>query len=65
MNFRKMTSNKHVDLRKIEKIVRSNYYPEDISKDKGKKANLRKSCKNFKIIDQHLTSSRRKRRMIT
>ena len=31
------------------------YYPEDISNDKGKKANFRKSCKNFKIVDGHLT----------
>ena len=27
-----MTSNKHVDLKKIENFVRSKYYPEDISK---------------------------------
>lgn len=60
MNFRKMTSNKHFDLRKIEKNVRSNYDPENTSKVKGKKANLRKPCKNFKIVYQHLTSKRKK-----
>ena len=60
MNFRKMTSNKHFGLRKIEKNVRSNYYPENTSKVKGKKSNLRKSCKNFKIVYQHLTSKRKK-----
>ena len=55
-----MTSNKHFGLRKIEKNVRSNYYPENTSKVKGKKSNLRKSCKNFKIVYQHLTSKRKK-----
>ena len=55
MNFRQMASNKHVDLRKTENFVRSKCYPEDISKDKGKKANFTKSCKNFKIADGHLT----------
>ena len=30
-------------------------YPEDISNDKGKKGNFRNSCKNFKIVDGHLT----------
>ena len=46
-DFRKMANNKHVDLKKMESFVRSKCYPEDISKDKGKKANFRKSCKNF------------------
>ena len=50
-----MASNKNVDLRKIANFVRSKYYPEDISKDKGKKANFRKSCKSFKTVDGHLT----------
>ena len=45
MNFRKMASNKHVDMRKIENFVRS----------KGKTATFRKHCKNFKIIDEILT----------
>ena len=49
-----MASNKHVDLRKMQNFVRSKYYPEDMSKDKGKKANSRKSYKNSKIIDGHL-----------
>ena len=55
INFRKIASNKHVHLRKIESFVRSKHYPEDISKDKDKKANFRKSWKNFKIVDRHLT----------
>ena len=49
-----MASTKHVDLRKIENFVSSKWHPEDISKDK-KKANFSKSCKNFKIVDGHLT----------
>ena len=44
INFRKMACNKHVDLRRIENSVRS----------KGKAANSRKTCKNFKIIDEIL-----------
>ena len=45
-----MASNKHVDLRKLENFVRS----------KGKKANFRKPCKNFKIVDEHLTYKRKR-----
>ena len=45
MNFRKMASNRHVDMRKIENFVRS----------KGKTATFRKPCKNFKIFDEILT----------
>ena len=44
-----MASNNQADLKKIENFVRSKCYPEDISKDKEKKATFRKSCKNFKI----------------
>ena len=44
INFRKMASNKHVELRKVENFVRS----------KGKTANFRKPCKNFKIVDEIL-----------
>ena len=39
-NFRKMASNKHVFLKRKENFVRSKCFPEDISKDKGKKANF-------------------------
>ena len=51
----KNSNNKHVDFRKTENFVRSKCYPKDKSKDKGEKANFRKSCKNFKIVDGHLT----------
>ena len=40
-----MASNKYVDLRKLENFVRS----------KGKRANFRKPCKKFNIVDEHLT----------
>ena len=50
-----MANNKHIDLRKIRNFVRRKSYPEDISKNKGKKANFGNSSKNFKIIDGHLT----------
>ena len=39
-----MACNKHVDLRRIENLVRS----------KGKIVNFRKTCKNFKIVDEIL-----------
>ena len=45
-----MASNKHLVLRKTGNSVRSKCYPEDVSNDKGRKANFRKSCKNFQIF---------------
>ena len=45
-----MASNKHVDSRKIENIVRS----------KGKTANFRKTYKSFKIVDEILTQRGKK-----
>ena len=56
-----MANNKHIDFRKIKNFVRSKSYPEDISKNKGKKANFGKSSKNFKIIDGHLTYKGKRR----
>ena len=49
-----MASNKYVDLRKTEKFVMIKCYSEDIPKDKAKKSNVRKSLKNFKVVDWHL-----------
>ena len=40
-----MTKNKHVDLRKIDNLIRS----------KGKTANFRKPWKNVEIVDEILT----------
>ena len=56
-----MANNKHIDFRKIKNFVRSKSYPEDISKNKGKKANFGNSSKNFKIIDGHLTYKGKRR----
>ena len=55
INFGKMAGNKYVDLRKIGNFVRNKCCPEDISKDKGKKADFKKSFENFKIADGHVT----------
>ena len=56
INFRKIASNKHVDLRKIENFVWSKCYPEGIPKIKGKKANFRKSLSLFLKMLKDLTS---------
>ena len=56
-----MARNKQIDLRKIENFVGNNCYLEDISKGKGKKANFRKSCKCFKIVDGYLTGKGKRR----
>ena len=56
-----MASNKHVHLKQI----RSKCYPEDISKDKGKKANFRKSSKNFKIVDRSHIKREKKNKYLT
>ena len=43
VHFSRSGSYKHINLRKLKNIVRSKYYPEDISKE-GKRTNFRKSC---------------------
>ena len=60
INIRKIASNKDFDLRKIENFVRSKCYPEDRSKDEGKKANFRKSYKNFKIVNMNRTKGKKR-----
>ena len=39
--------------------------PEDMSKDKRKKANFSKSCTNFKMVDGHLTYIGKKGQYLT
>ena len=39
--------------------------PEDMSKDKRKKANFSKSCTNFKMVDGHLTYIEKKGQYLT
>ena len=46
-----MANNKHVDLRKMENFIRS----------KGRTANFRKPCKNFKIVDEIMTYKGKRR----
>ena len=36
-----------MDLKVVEEYLRRKVYPEEISKDRGKKANFRRTCKNF------------------
>ena len=61
--FKKIASNKHVYLRKIENFVRGKCFPEDTPK--GKKANGRilKSLRAVKIFGGHL-KYKGKRRVI-
>ena len=56
-----MAGNKYVDLRKIGNFVRNKCCPEYISKDKGKKADFKKSFENFKIADGHVTYKGKKK----
>ena len=56
----KIKNTKHVDLNAIENYIRNKTYPEKI-KDKGQKANFRKSCKYFSIVDGHLTYKEKRR----
>ena len=50
----KMTDKKrnynHVDLNLVESYLRHKKYPDDIS-NKGEKANFRRACKKFSIVD--------------
>ena len=39
----------HVDLKAVEEFLRNKTYPKCILKDKGKKSNFRKACKNFSM----------------
>lgn len=56
-----MARNKYVDLRKTEKFDMIKCYSEDIPKDKRKKTNFRKYCKNIKIVHGHLKYKWRER----
>ena len=45
---------KHVDLKAVEEFLRNKTYPKGILKDKGKKSNFIKACKNFSIVNGDL-----------
>ena len=58
-----MPSKKHVGFRKRENFVKIKCFPEDISKDKGKKTNFRKHCRNFEIVHGHHQTYKWKRKV--
>ena len=51
----------HVDLKAVEEFVRNKTYPKGILKDKGKKSNFRKACKNFRIVNGDLMYKEKQR----
>ena len=50
-----------MDLRAVEEFLRNKTYPQGILKDKGKKSNFRKACKNFSIENGDLTYKEKRR----
>ena len=57
-----MASNKQVDQKQTANFVISKCYPA-VAKDKGKKTDFKKSCRNFKVADR-LQTYKRKRKVI-
>ena len=53
----------HVDLKAVEEFLRNKSYPKGILKDKGKKFDFRKECKNFSIVNGHLMYKEKRRVM--
>ena len=51
----------HVDLKAVEELLRNKTYPKGILKDKGKKSNFRKTCKNFSIVNGDLMYKEKQR----
>ena len=51
----------HVDLKAVEEFLRNKTYPKGILKDKGKKSNFRKACKNFSIVNGDLMYKEKQR----
>ena len=49
-----MAAKHHVNLKAVEEFLRRKIYSKEIAKDKGKKANFRRTCKNFSIKDGEL-----------
>ena len=48
------TTRSHVDLKVVEEFLRRRIYPKNISKDKGKRANFRRTCRNFSLKNGEL-----------
>ena len=49
-----MAAKHHVNLKVVEEFLRRKIYPKEIAKDKDKKANFRKTCKNVSTKDGEL-----------
>ena len=49
-----MAAKHHVNLKVVEEFLRRKIYPKEIAKDKDKKANFRRTCKNFSIKNGEL-----------
>ena len=49
-----MAAKHHVNFKVVEEFLRRKIYPKEIAKDRGKKANFRRTCKNFSIKDGEL-----------
>ena len=46
-----MAAKHHVNLKVVEEFFIIKIYPKEMAKDKGKKANFRRTCKYFSIKD--------------
>ena len=51
----------HMDLKAVEEFLRDKTYPKGILKDKRKKSNCRKACKNFSIVNGDLMCKEKRR----
>ena len=50
-----------MDLKDVEEFLRNKTYPKGFLKDKGKKINFRKACKNFSIVNGDLMYKEKRR----
>ena len=51
----------HRDLKAVEEFLTNKTYPKGILKDKGKKSNITKACKNFSIVNGDLMYKEKRR----
>ena len=51
----------HRNLKAVEEFLKNKTYPKGISKDKGKKSNITKACKNFSIVNGDLIYKEKRR----
>ena len=50
-----------MELKSVEEFLRNKTYPKGNLKDKGKKANFRKECENFRIVNGDLMYKEKRR----